>query len=109
MASSADKRTVMQQQAGVLVEKEQRIADLEQRVRELEALHAEEKGEVVGEDKDEGEDDDDDGHAWESLPPPESFKEALEQILLLQVHLQSPFVQALCAAQCGMYVSWLLC
>jgi hypothetical protein len=106
MPSSADERTVMQQQAGVLVEKEQRIADLEQRVRELEALHAEEKGEGEGDGEGEGEDD---GHAWESLPPPESFKEALEQILLLQVHLQSPFVQELCAAQCGMYVLWLLC
>lgn len=68
----------MQQQAGALVEKDQQIAALEQRVSDLEAPQA--LGKECGESNSA-----DDGHAWESLPPPESFKEALEQILMLQV------------------------
>ena len=67
-----------------LVEKDQQIAELEQRVRELEAPQVQPTAdENMGTGSaDAGQDD---GQAWESLPPPESFKEALEQILMLQV------------------------
>ena len=80
--------TGVQQQAGVLVAKDQQIAELEQRVRELEAPQGHSSAD---ENMGSGSADaaQDDGHAWESLPPPESFKEALEQILMLQVRCQS--------------------
>lgn len=80
----ADVWAGVQQQAGVLVEKDQQIAELEQRVRELEAPQVQPTAdENMGTGSaDAGQDD---GQAWESLPPPESFKEALEQILMLQV------------------------
>lgn len=78
----------MQQQAGTLVEKDQQIAELEQRVRDVETPQVqpieEENGGAGSAD---GGQMHSDGHAWESLPPPESFKEALEQILMLQVRI----------------------
>lgn len=71
----------VQNQAGALAERDQQIADLQQRVCELEEAQLQENGD----DTCASGSGDENGHAWESLPPPESFKEALEQILLLQV------------------------
>ena len=77
----------------MLVAKDQQIAELEQRVRDLEALQVQRSGDenLVSGSADAAQDD---RHAWESLPPPESFKEALEQILMLQVRMLSSMLLA---------------
>jgi hypothetical protein len=90
----------MQRQAAALVDKESEISKLTERILQLEALqqqasngseHASEKAsERVSQHMTSGGGEDQKSvPAWESIPAPETFKEALEQILMLQVHLHT--------------------
>lgn len=82
----------VQRQAAALVDKDTQISKLQERLQEVEALQRQPSGgseraseKLSEEASGEGDTVKKDTPAWESIPAPETFKEALEQILMLQV------------------------
>jgi hypothetical protein len=86
----------VQRQAEVLADKETLIAALEERLKEAEGAARTHGGAL---DSNEVQRPPNPSFSslvdmpdWESLPVPETFKDALEQILMLQVHIALPFL-----------------